>query len=46
MREHITCPLKEIPVPGGARIQINGDFKLCCIGLTCENYPCKEVEKV
>jgi hypothetical protein len=46
MREKITCPLTEIPVIGGAKIIVNGDFKLCCLGNTCENYPCKEVEKV
>lgn len=46
MRENITCPLREIPVAGGAVIQVHGDFDLCCIGETCEKYPCEEVEKI
>jgi hypothetical protein len=46
MREKITCPLREIPVAGGATIQVNGDFKLYCIGLPCEKYPCDEVKKI
>jgi hypothetical protein len=46
MREKITCPLREIPVNGGATLKVHGDFKLCCIGVTCENYPCDEVKKI
>jgi len=40
----ITCPEKIIPVIGGATLQINGGFKLSCIGDTCEKYPCEELE--
>jgi hypothetical protein len=46
MREKITCPLRKIPVVGGATIQVNGDYKLCCIGVPCEKYPCDEVKKI
>lgn len=40
----LKCLKKIIPVIGGAKLQINGDFKLSCIGITCEKYPCKELE--
>jgi hypothetical protein len=32
------CPLKEIPVKGGATLKINGGFKLNCIGDGCQIY--------
>jgi len=39
------CPEKIIPVKGGATLQVNGDFALCCIGTNCAAYPCEGRKK-
>jgi hypothetical protein len=40
----INCPEKVIPIIGGATLRVNGGFKLCCVGRTCEKYPCSAVK--
>jgi DNA-directed RNA polymerase subunit RPC12/RpoP len=40
----VTCNREVIHILGGATLKCNGGFHVCCIGKTCEEYPCERVE--
>jgi len=47
MKFPATCPEKTIPLSNGGTLQAKGDFKICCLGVSCAKFlNCKLPERV